>query len=54
MQIKYLFWVLAFVFAGCVKTNDKEIEAYFRSSGDSLFMPICICRNSCLLKNWNV
>lgn len=36
MQIKYLFWVLAFVFAGCVKTNDKEIEAYFRSSGDSL------------------
>ena len=36
MQIKYLFWVLAFVFAGCVKTSDKEIEAYFRSSGDSL------------------
>lgn len=36
MQIKYLFWVLAFVFAGCVKTNDKEIEVYFRSSGDSL------------------
>lgn len=35
MKIKYLFYVLVFVFFGCTKTNDKEIEAYFRSSGDS-------------------
>lgn len=36
MQIKFLFLVLSLVLIGCVKTNDKEIEAYFRTKGDSL------------------
>lgn len=36
MRIEYLFYLLAFVMIGCTKTNDKEIESYFRRSGDSL------------------